>query len=58
MAWIVRLLLMLAAPITVLFVARDALNFGVLQTLVAVLLVVGPVVTAALWSLRRKTLRG
>jgi hypothetical protein len=48
---------MLAAPITALFVARDALNFGMLQTLVAVLLVVGFVVVAALWSLRRKTLQ-
>jgi hypothetical protein len=57
MAWIVRLLLMLAAPITALFVARDALNFGVLQTLVAVLLVVGLVVVAALWSLRREKFR-
>jgi hypothetical protein len=57
MAWIVRLLLMLAAPITALFVARDALNFGVLQTLVAVLLVVGLVIVAALWSLRREKFR-
>ena len=53
MAWIVRLLLMIAAPITALFVARDALNFGVLQTFVATILIVGLVAVAAFWRLRR-----
>jgi hypothetical protein len=55
MTWIVRLLLMIAAPITALFVARDALNFGVLQTFVATLLVAGFVALAAAWRLRRDT---
>jgi hypothetical protein len=41
MIWVVRLLLMIAAPITALFVARGALNFGVLQTFVATVLVTG-----------------
>ena len=54
MIWIVRLLLMIAAPITALFVARDALNFGVLQTFVATVLVTGVVALAA-WRLRRGT---
>jgi hypothetical protein len=49
---IVRLLLMIAAPITALFVARDALNFGVLQTFVATVLVTGVVALAA-WRQRR-----
>jgi hypothetical protein len=52
MIWIVRLLLMIAAPITALFVARDALNFGVLQTFVATVLVTGVVALAA-WRQRR-----
>lgn len=55
MTWIVRLLLMIAAPITALFVARDALNFGVLQTFVATLLVAGFVALATAWRLRRDT---
>jgi hypothetical protein len=52
MAWIVRLLFMIAAPITALFVARDALNFGVLQTFVATIFVVALVAVAAFWRLR------
>jgi hypothetical protein len=55
MAWIVRLLLIIAAPITALFVARDALNFGVLQTFVATILIVGLVAAAAFWRLRRSS---
>ena len=35
MSLLVRLLLALAAPVTTLFVARDNLNFGIIQTLVA-----------------------
>lgn len=54
LAWIVRCLLFLAAPITALFVARDALNFGIMQTLVAIILIVGLMLAAAAWSLRRK----
>jgi hypothetical protein len=53
MAWIIRLFLMLAAPITALFVARDALNFGVVQTFVAMVLVAGLIAGGAVWSLRR-----
>ena len=39
MAWIVRILLFIAAPIAGLFVARDALNFGFFQMIVATVLV-------------------
>jgi len=53
MAWIARLLLMLAAPITALFVARDALNFGLIQTFVAMIMVTGLVAVAAFWGVRR-----
>ena len=35
MSLFVRLLLFLSAPITALFVSRDALNFSVIQTFVA-----------------------
>jgi hypothetical protein len=36
---LLRVLLFIAAPITALFVSRDALNFGVMQTLIAVILI-------------------
>jgi hypothetical protein len=39
LGWIVRILFVMAAPFTALFVARDALNFGLIQTFVAMLLV-------------------
>jgi hypothetical protein len=53
MAWILRVVLIIAAPLTALFVSRDALNFGVVETLVAVMLIAGLSVLAALWTLRR-----
>jgi hypothetical protein len=56
LAWIVRCLLFLAAPIAALFVSRDALNFGIVETLVAVILIVGFALAAAAWTLRRKPL--
>jgi hypothetical protein len=52
LSFIVRILFILAAPIAALFVARDALNFGLVQTLVAMLLVTGFVTAASLWSNR------
>jgi hypothetical protein len=55
LAWIIRCLLLLAAPIAALFVSRDALNFGVFEMLVAIMLMVGVVLAAAVWSLRRKS---
>lgn len=56
MVWIVRILLYIAAPITALFVARDALNFGVFQMLVTTVLIVALVVFAAFCPRRRKIL--
>jgi hypothetical protein len=53
LAWVVRLILIVAAPIAALLVARDSLNFGIVQTFVAILLVVGLLLMAALWSKRR-----
>ena len=54
MAWLLRLLSVLAAAITSLFVARDALNFGIIETLVMVTLVVGVSVIAVGWTIRRE----
>lgn len=52
LAWIVRILLTLAAPIAALLVSRDALNFGTVQTFVAMILMVAFVGLAAAWSAR------
>jgi hypothetical protein len=43
-------------PIAALFVSRDALNFGVVQTLLAIIMIVAFAIAAAAWSLRRKSL--
>ena len=39
--WILRILMFAAAPIAGLFVARDTLNFTILQTMITILLIVG-----------------
>ncbi len=53
MSVIARLLLLLAAPIAALFVARDALNFSVVQMMVASVLFAILVAAAAFWPRRR-----
>ncbi len=53
LGWIVRILFIMAAPIEALLVARDALNFGLVQTLVAIVLIVAFVGLAAAWTARR-----
>jgi len=55
MSLILRILSVLAGAITALFVARDALNFTIIQTFVAILLVTAVLLAGSLWSLRRKT---
>lgn len=52
LAWIVRILLILAAPIAALLVPHDALNFGIVQTFVAMILMVTFVGLAAAWTAR------
>jgi hypothetical protein len=37
--WILRVILVRAAPITALFISRDALNFGIVEMLVAATLI-------------------
>lgn len=55
LSWIVRLFFALAAPIAALFVARDALNFDVIQTMVATVLVVVFVAVVAFWPKRSRS---
>lgn len=47
--WIVRVLLLAAGTIAAWFVARDAPNFGVVQGVVAVLLLALAVFVLAFW---------
>ena len=56
LGWIVRIIFVIAAPITALFVARDALNFGLIQTFVAMLLVTALVGLIAAYSGRKRAL--
>lgn len=53
LGWIVRILFILAAPIAALLVSRDALNFDLVQTLVAIVLIVAFIGLAATWTARR-----
>lgn len=50
LGWIVRILFIITAPITALFVSRDALNFGLIQTMVTMLLVTALVGLVAAYS--------
>lgn len=52
MIWIARLLLVAAGSIAALFVARDAANFGVVEVLIAMLLIFFFVVGAGWWVQR------
>ena len=52
MTIILRVLLFIAAPITALFISRDALNFGVIQTLIAIILIAALCLAVAFWRLR------
>lgn len=54
MTWIIRILFAIAAFLTALFVERDALNFSVMQMLVAVMLITTLVGTIAFLSIRRR----
>ncbi|MBR0881716.1 VIT1/CCC1 family predicted Fe2+/Mn2+ transporter [Bradyrhizobium japonicum] len=56
LGWIVRIIFVIAAPITALFVARDALTFGLIQTFVAMLLVTALVGLIAAYSGRKRAL--
>jgi hypothetical protein len=48
--WIISILLVIAGFITSLFISRDALNFSVVQTFIAVILFSLFVLIVAFWS--------
>ena len=50
LSWLIRPLLLVAAVIAGWFVAEDAVNFGIVQMVVAVILIAAPVALAALWE--------
>ena len=54
MAWFFRLFSVFAAAITSLFVARDALNFGIMQTLLMMTLIIGAAAIVVAWKARRE----
>jgi hypothetical protein len=54
MTWLLRLLSVVAAAITSLFFARDALNFGIMQTLLMLTLIIGAATIAVAWKARRE----
>jgi hypothetical protein len=49
MPLILRILMFVAAPIAGLFVARDTLNFDILQTMIAIVLIIGVLILFATW---------
>jgi hypothetical protein len=54
MSLILRVVFILAGLITALFVARDALNFELVQTWVSIALVIVVVGVGGVWLRRRK----
>lgn len=54
MAWIIRLFFVIAAPIAALMVARDSLNFDIVQTFVAILLMTAVLGFGAIWTTYRR----
>ncbi len=49
LGWIIRILLVVSGAITSGFVARDALNFNIIQMVVAVFLITFLVIIVAFW---------
>lgn len=60
-SWIVRLLMAVAGIVAAWFIAKDALNFGIVQAVIALLLVTLIVAVLALrpicWAIRRNLSR-
>jgi len=54
MSVILRTIFVVAGLITALFVARDALNFELIQTWVGILLAAVLLIVGTLWALRQK----
>lgn len=57
LGWIIRILLIIAGFIASFFVARDALNFDVVQMIVAVILFTSVITVIAFWPMLIKWLR-
>ena len=57
LSWLIRLLLALAGVITAWFVAEDASNFGLVQTIVAIMLVVIFLGAEIFWQTLRDRMR-
>ena len=57
LGWLIRLLLAVAGVVTAWFVAEDASNFGLVQTIVAIMLVVIFLGTAIFWQTLRERMR-
>ena len=55
MSVILRILFVIAGLIAALFIARDTLNFELVQTWVAILLAAVLFTVASLWALRQQT---
>lgn len=53
MGLIVRIILIVAGSVTALFIARDALNFPIIQAVVAILLIAGAMIAWVALSRRR-----
>lgn len=54
MFWLLRLLSVIAAAITSLFVARDALNFTFIEILLTMTLTIGIAAIVVGWNARRR----
>lgn len=52
MGFLLRILLFLAAPIAALLVARDTMNFEIVQTFVAIILIIAFIGLAIAWRSR------
>jgi len=50
MAWIIRIFFIIAAPIAALLVARDTLNFDIVQTFVVIILMTALLGFGAAWT--------
>ncbi|WP_058535206.1 hypothetical protein [Legionella saoudiensis] len=55
--WIIKLLLVISGSVASWFVARDALNFAIVQMVIAVLLFTVVIFIAAFWSTIRNWLK-
>jgi hypothetical protein len=54
MSLILRIVFVLAGLITALFVAREAVQFELVQTWVSIVLVIAAVGVGSIWLMRRK----